>query len=126
MIASLLLGLGCTGSGTLGVTDDTASTATTDSNPVPTDTDTDVEGIGGVDEPELVLYSYDEIAQFELVIPGDSWQQLTEQTMTEQWYVEADLVYDGQVWESIGVRTKSENSWRPITDKSSLKLKFRS
>jgi len=121
---SLLLALGCTGSGELRDTSGGTATDTTEPTPGTTDTATDVEGVPGVDDPEDPVFQDDEVPVFTLSIPGDSWDELQEQTAFDQWYVEADLEVDGQVLESIGIRTKGENSWRPIADKASLKLQL--
>lgn len=39
-------------------------------------------------------------------------------------YAEGALVYDGRRYEPVGIRTKGENSWQPITAKPSLKVKL--
>ncbi len=125
VITPLLIQVACTSSGGVIVAVDPDSGRISDSNdPGTTVTDTDVESVPGVDEPEVDLFSDDEIPLFELEIPSGSWNELLQQDSTDQWYVEADFVYEGRRWESIGVRTKGENSWRPIQDKASLKLKF--
>lgn len=93
----------------------------------PGPTDTDVERVGGTDtrdDPPPELFQDDEMPVFRLEISDAGWEELLRQTAEDRWYVEADLVVDGERWPSIGVRTKGENSWRPIQDKASLKLKF--
>jgi spore coat protein CotH len=120
VIGPFLLQLACT-PGTVSTVATVTDTATDSQGGV---SDSGVEGVPGVDEPEVVLFAEDEIPLFEIEVSRDNWEELKRQTMTDQWYVEADFVHDGQRWESIGIRTKGENSFRPIEDKASLKLKF--
>ncbi len=87
--------------------------------------DTAVDSIFG-EEGELgpdsdQLFDLDELLVFSLEIPADSYNALLSDPYE---YVEATLTYDGVSYGPIGVRTKGENSWRPINEKSSLKLDF--
>lgn len=67
------------------------------------------------------LFSEDELPAFELELPPASIAALVASPYE---YVEGTLIYDGVRYGPIGIRTKGENSWQPITEKPSLKLKM--
>ncbi|MCB9765794.1 MAG: CotH kinase family protein [Alphaproteobacteria bacterium] len=83
--------------------------------------DTDIEDIPGTPSDSDVLFDQSRMPVLELELSSSSYNALQRNPYE---YVEGTLIYDGVRYEPIGVRTKGENSWRPINQKSSLKLDF--
>lgn len=84
--------------------------------------DPDTESVSG--RPELTseeLFSEDRLPEFYLELSDDALSDLRREPYE---YTEATLVYDGQRYGPIGIRTKGQNSWRPFSEKSSFKLDF--
>jgi spore coat protein CotH len=100
---------------------DTEETATVDTE----DTDT-LEDTGPVDtvpgfDASAFLFDDGVIRDFQIDLPPASFNALIADPYT---YVEGTLTFEGETWAQVGVRTKGQNSWQPITQKASLKLKI--
>jgi spore coat protein CotH len=84
--------------------------------------DPDTESISGFAEIDSAdLFNEDRIPEFYLEMSDDA---LTDLRREPYEYTEATLVYEGRRYGPIGIRTKGENSWRPFSEKSSVKLDF--
>ncbi len=91
---------------------------------VPWDTGVEsVPGDGGDDDDEdfVDLFSQEDLPVFELELSDDAFEDLEDDPY--EW-VEGTLIYDGKRYEPVAVRTKGENSWQPIYEKPSLKVKL--
>lgn len=99
---------------------ETADTAPdTDSPPVDTGVTDTIDPIEPVD-PTDRLFADDEILTYEILLSDESFEALLEDPYT---YVEGALLFEGDSY-VVGVRTKGQNSWRPINEKPSLKVKM--
>lgn len=67
------------------------------------------------------LFSDDELPTFELELSDDAIDSLKDEPY--EW-VEGTLIFDGERYEPVAIRTKGENSWQPIGRKPSLKVKL--
>ncbi len=83
--------------------------------------DGDTESVAGRSLDSDQLFVEDELPVFELRISDASLDSLASDPYE---YTEATLVWEGQEYGPIGIRTKGENSWRPFRRKSSFKLDF--
>lgn len=81
-------------------------------------------GGGGGDDGGLSaddLFGNEVIPTFELELSDEAFASLASDPY--EW-VEGALIFEGERYEPVAVRTKGENSWQPITDKPSLKVKL--
>jgi len=114
----LLLAMACTpGSVSFEAPDDSKTPAA----PGELLSDDDVERLDGPSSDSAVLFDQSQIPQIGLELSDSSWRSLINDPYE---YVEGYFIYEGVRYGPIGVRTKGENSWRPINQKSSLKLDF--
>jgi len=80
-----------------------------------------LEEAGSAEHLADPLFSDDALPTFLIELSEDSLQALRDEPYS---YVEGALVYEEERFESVGVRTKGENSWQPIDEKPSLKIKL--
>ena len=91
--------------------------------------DADLEDVGGITPEELSAWIYDPslVHTLEITMTQQAFDELyaySEAYESDHW-VEADLVYDGQEVDSIGVRLKGRwGSWRSIYGKAAFKIDF--
>jgi len=84
--------------------------------------DPDTENITGFSEIDSEeLFNEDRIPEFYLELSDEA---LTDLRREPYEYTEAALIYEGRRYGPIAIRTKGENSWRPFSEKSSVKLDF--
>ena len=82
--------------------------------------DTDIEFFEGpAAEERATLFSEDELPVFEIWLDDSEIQDLISDPYS---YVKGTLRYRDVIYEDVAVRTKGENSWRPINEKASLKI----
>jgi CotH kinase protein len=81
----------------------------------------DVEEVPEAPAPSDILFSDDVLPSFEIELSEASIAALRKEPYV---WVEGALVYDGERYEPVGVRTKGENSWQSIDEKPSLKVKL--
>lgn len=89
--------------------------------------DVTVEELPGFHGKSVVdeIFDDEDLAVFELEISEDGYQQMKrERKGGDHEWVEAAFIYEGVRYEPIGVRLKGENSFLPVDEKPSLKLKF--
>lgn len=122
----LLLSLACGPKGILTVDD---SGKADDSAAQQDDSDV-TESVPGVDDSEEeidpnhaadFLFAGDFIPEFNIVLSNSAVRSLTNDPYT---WVQGTIVYDGTEYGPVGVRVKGENSYLPITQKASLKIKM--
>jgi spore coat protein CotH len=77
--------------------------------------------IPGLTNDSDVLFSGETLPVFELTLSDEAISDLRREPYE---YTEATLTFEGIEYGPIGIRTKGENSWRPFSQKSSLKLDF--
>jgi spore coat protein CotH len=80
-----------------------------------------LEDVGSADHLADLLFSDDALPAFALELSEDSLQALRDEPYS---YVEGSLIFEDKRFESVGIRTKGENSWQPIDEKPSLKIKL--
>ncbi|MCP4917775.1 MAG: hypothetical protein GY913_12750 [Proteobacteria bacterium] len=84
----------------------------------------EIPGLGGDVDLDAIFDDTD-LAKFSIEIGEDGWQTLKrERKGDDHEWVEAAFIYDGQRYEPVGVRLKGENSFLPVDEKPSLKIKF--
>ena len=109
------------------VTSDTESPLVEDSGDTDTDTDTTgpdtgIDTVDGEGDPTSEeLFDESRIPDIYLEVSRDGIAALADEPYE---YVEATLIYEDRRYGPIALRTKGENSWRPFSEKSSLKLDF--
>jgi spore coat protein CotH len=118
MRATLLLcTLACTGGTRASLGDDD------DTSPQSTDGlvgDTGIETLTGPAEAAREsLFSDDELPVFELTMTNQAISDLIDEPYE---YVRGSLTYQGITYDNVAIRTKGENSWKPIDEKASLKI----
>ncbi len=79
------------------------------------------ETIPSAGDPSEELFSDDVLPEFEIELSDSSFSALLSDPYT---YVPGALIYQGERYEPVGIRTKGENSWQPINAKPSLKVRF--
>jgi hypothetical protein len=121
----MLLLLACTTAGPEPA-DDTSDTSPDGVTWIPPENVTP-ENAGGFHDDSIqdTLFDDDDLASFALVIAdSDIAQMRREDKYSEHDWVPAEFIYEGVTYSNIGVRIKGENSFLPIDQKPSLKLKF--
>lgn len=83
--------------------------------------DEGTESVAGPSTDSEELFDEARLPEFYLTITADARNSLAREPYE---YVEAMLEFEGQTYGPIGLRTKGENSWRPFSQKSSLKFDF--
>ena len=76
---------------------------------------------GTTEDGSSTLYDDDEVAEFEVTLSDFAINALTEEPFE---YVSGAITYRGRKWDPVGVRVKGQNSFLPIDEKPSLKIKF--
>ena len=84
-------------------------------------TDPATESVTGPGSDSDALFDESRLPEFYLTITADARNSLAREPY--EW-VEATLEFEGVTYGPIGLRTKGENSWRPFSQKSSLKFDF--
>jgi hypothetical protein len=88
-------------------------------------TDEEVEELPSMSEDSELLFDESRIPELYIGLSDAAIAVLErERQWDEHQYVEATLELDGVVYGPIGLRMKGENSWRPFTQKVSLKMDF--
>ena len=80
-----------------------------------------IGGGSSEDKDSDLLFSEETIPVFEITMSDQAFDELIDNPYD---YVQATLTYEGVTYGPVGVRTKGENSWRPINEKASLKFDF--
>ena len=83
--------------------------------------DSGIEEVGGVESDSDILFNEDSIPSFEIEISEEAFDSLRNDPYT---WVEGSFHYDGRTWSPVGIRLKGENSFSPIDEKPSIKVKF--
>ena len=83
--------------------------------------DTGIEEVGGVPSDSDILFDEDSLPTFEIELSEEAIDSLREDPYT---WVEGSFLYEGRTWSPVGIRLKGENSFSPIDEKPSLKVKF--
>lgn len=127
-IAGMLLLSGCGGGAALSLGEDpfdtggsTATTGETGGETNPVEDDSGVEEVPGVGDRSVEIYDQNVVIEFGITLSSEAMQSLRVDPYS---WVEGSFTYDGRTWERIGVRLKGENSFLPIDEKPSLKIKF--
>ncbi|HJN74846.1 MAG TPA: CotH kinase family protein [Myxococcota bacterium] len=115
-----LLLLACTG-GSLVVDGPVTDDSAIGDSSRPVDTSHDIEEVPGVGELSDVLFNDEVLPEFDVLLSDEAFSSLASDPYN---WVEGGIVFDGVTYEGIGVRVKGENSYLPISQKASLKLKF--
>lgn len=83
-----------------------------------------VDGLGAEVDVDGI-FDDDDLAVFSIEIDSDAYQQLKrERKGGEHEWVEGAFIYDDIRFEPVGIRLKGENSFLPVGEKPSLKIKF--
>ena len=80
-----------------------------------------VEEVPSIEDPSASLFEMSTIPEFSISLSDDAFRSLRNDPYT---WVEGSFSYKGRTWGSVGVRLKGENSFLPIDEKPSLKIKF--
>ena len=85
-------------------------------------------GTGVTMEYESELFDTDEVISVDILIDEDTWEELLENAMSEEYYA-CDVVINGQTFYNVAIRPKGNTSLTsiandPDTDRYSLKLEF--
>lgn len=81
----------------------------------------EVEQAPAAEDPSEAFYVHERVVEAGIVLSDESYAALLSDPYT---WVEGAFVYEGRSYAPIAVRVKGENSFLPISQKSSLKLKF--
>ena len=107
---------------------ETATTVTTTQTSTTTTTTT-TTGETKTVKPEILptidysdlLFDDHALPEFHITLSPASFSALESDPYT---YVEGTFTFKDETFENVGVRTKGQNSWRPINEKPSLKVKL--
>ena len=74
------------------------------------------------------IFNADEVLEIDIQISEENWNSMIENAISEQ-YVMADIVINGEVFESVGIRPKGNSSLSMVasddsTDRFSFKVDF--
>ena len=125
LLFPILALLGCGGATIdIGITDTSGGTGTTDTGDTPGGTyswETGVEEVPSLEDPSEILFDMSQIPEFSITLSDEAFRALRNDPYT---WVEGSFSYKGRTWPNVGVRLKGENSFLPIDEKPSLKIKF--
>ena len=80
-----------------------------------------VEAVPSIEDPSAILFEMSQIPDFSITLSSSAFNSLRNDPYT---WVEGSFSFKGRTWDNIGVRLKGENSFLPIDEKPSLKIKF--
>jgi hypothetical protein len=80
-----------------------------------------VEEVPSIEDPSAILFDMSHIPEFSIELSDEAFRALRNDPYT---WVEGSFSYKGRTWGNVGVRLKGENSFLPIDEKPSLKIKF--